>query len=470
MGQDPVGDVIEHEFVGAKLGDARLEQRLTKVVRALAAAPSKGFPQVMASSAELEALYRLLRNERVQWRAILDPHLRASSERCRAAGLAVMVHDTTMFAFGGDSRTDSVGRLEHGHPGFFGHFALALTADKVNVPLGVVAVRTFRRDAANALPKGSADKRPFEAKEAFRWAELAEEAAGNVGAMPLIHVMDREADDYILLSRLVEGQHRFVIRAVGDRNVLADTDFEIPLSSAMERVKRAVFRTVDIGARAKKPGNARKMHPERDARLARLKIRARAVTFLRPKYRTEEEALPSLTINIVEVFESKPPHGEEPIRWVLMTTEPIETKKQLAQVVDFYRARWRIEEFFKSLKTGCSFEKRQLETEHALHNALALLAPMAWRLLLIRDVARHYPNREASTIFTQDELKLLRHLSKRVKLPESPTTQDALLAIAGLGGHLKNNGPPGWLTLGRGYHDFAIAYAGWLARGESDQS
>jgi IS4 transposase len=39
-----------------------------------------------------------------------------------------------------------------------------------------------------------------------------------------------------------------------------------------------------------------------------------------------------------------------------MTTEAVETAEQVAAVVDAYRARWLIEEFFKALKTGCGFE------------------------------------------------------------------------------------------------------------------
>ena len=123
--------------------------------------------------------------------------------------------------------------------------------------------------------------------------------------------------------------------------------------------------------------------------------------------------------------------------------------------------RW-VREFFKSLKTGCAYEKRQLETQHALLNALAVLAPIVWRLLVLRQLARERPEAPASHLLTIEELKLLRALSKRVKLPDEPTLQDAMLAIAGIGGHLKRNGPPGWLTLGRGFNDFTMAYAGWL--------
>jgi hypothetical protein len=58
--------------------------------------------------------------------------------------------------------------------------------------------------------------------------------------------------------------------------------------------------------------------------------------------------------------------------------------------VDVGQARWTVEEFFKALKTGCSFEKRQLESLHTLENALALfIIPMAWGLLLRKKAINH---------------------------------------------------------------------------------
>jgi hypothetical protein len=45
-----------------------------------------------------------------------------------------------------------------------------------------------------------------------------------------------------------------------------------------------------------------------------------------------------------------------------VTTEPIATEQQVAAVVDAYRQRWLIEEFFKALKTGCQYQQLQLES------------------------------------------------------------------------------------------------------------
>jgi hypothetical protein len=48
-----------------------------------------------------------------------------------------------------------------------------------------------------------------------------------------------------------------------------------------------------------------------------------------------------------------------------------------------------------------------------------------------------------------------------------------MLAVSTLGWHLKSNGDPGWLVLGRGMHDLLLLELGWKAREEavrSDQS
>jgi hypothetical protein len=39
-----------------------------------------------------------------------------------------------------------------------------------------------------------------------------------------------------------------------------------------------------------------------------------------------------------------------------------------------------------------------------------------------------------------------------------------------LGGHLKQNGPPGWQTIWAGFATFSIAVEAWQAARTSDQS
>jgi hypothetical protein len=146
--------------------------------------------------------------------------------------------------------------------------------------------------------------------------------------------------------------------------------------------------------------------------------------------------------------------NEPAVEWRLWTSEPIESPEDVFAVVDAYRARWRIEEYFKALKTGCAIEKRQIETHEGLVRVLALFAPIAWRLLLLRTTAHRADEANATTVLTNRQLTCLRLSLKKLgkqALPNAPSAIEAMLALARLGGHLKRNGLPGWQTLGRGF-------------------
>ena len=70
-----------------------------------------------------------------------------------------------------------------------------------------------------------------------------------------------------------------------------------------------------------------------------------------------------------------------------------------------------IEEFFKALKTGCAFEKRQIESLHTLENALAIFVPIAWILLRLRSIARDYPDLPATFVLEPVEVTVLQRMN-----------------------------------------------------------
>jgi hypothetical protein len=171
----------------------------------------------------------------------------------------------------------------------------------------------------------------------------------------------------------------------------------------------------------------------------------------------------TIEINVVHVYEAAPPNGQEPVDWLLYTTEPVDTVQQLEIIVDSYRCRWLIEELNKALKTGCVVQKRELESYDAILNMLALSLPVAVELLALRSLARSEPTAPWNKFLSKGQLAALRHLSHR-PVPKNPTVQDVLWCIAGLGGHIKNNGQPGWQVLQRAMEDFLPFAAGWCAR------
>ena len=326
-----------------------------------------------------------------------------------------------------------------------------MSADGQRAPLGLLAVETvFRLKKRIGHRNWSPDQSLGESARWLRGAEAAEAAlAGHARA---IHVADREGDQFMLMKALSDADRPFVIRSFQDRRLVDDGD-EVRLRGAARAAKVTFRREGPLSPRPKLFGPKGQRHPARRFRMARLCFAATSVELKRG----------SLSLTVIHVFERKPPPGQPAVEWFLLTNLPTDTDEAIAFAVDCYRARWTIEEYFKALKTGCQFEKRQLESAPSLLNALAILAPVAWRLLLLRSLARAAKPLPASKALTTKQLEVLRAVTKK-PLPRKPTARDAMVAVARLGGHLKNNGDPGWLVLGRGMHDLLLLEMGWRAR------
>ncbi len=454
---------LSQEVADADLGDERLDRRLGKLIDRIAQRPGDSFPKIM-DDAELEAAYRFFGNERVTPEAILEPHFQATARRALEHERVVVIHDTTEFEFSGEVQREGLGRLLRPGQGFFGHFALATSADGNRLPLGLLGLMTvFRLD--EPTPRRQRDSGTSRGESA-RWRELAAVAEDRLqGATQAIHVMDREGDSYAILSEFADEGRSFVIRSRHDRRLL---DRQRKLWDEARNAETIVEREVDLSPRPVIPGPKGKRHPSRRARTARLALAGITVDLPRPPTPEARDTQKALTVGVVLVREVDPPASETPVEWILLTDQPLESAADLEFVVDCYRARWLIEEFFKALKTGCQYEKRQLESSHSLLNALAVLAPVAWRLLLLRYLSRHVPDAPAREALTPTQLDVLRAVSIK-KLPRNATVRDALLAVAKLGGHLTNNGDPGWIVLGRGFHDLLMMELAWRAA-RSDQS
>ena len=456
------------EMAGADLGDQRLNDRRDRLIAALEQHPDAGFPAICADDSDAEALYRFLRNRRVTLEGILAPHLTATRERCRALGEVLVIHDTTEHSFTGDQPRAGLTPLGARRQGFWLHAAVAVSAEGLRAPLGVVAVAPFTRQprAVDAPRPSWRERFANPTKESRRWGDGVAAVRTLFGEeIRAIHVMDREGDSYELFAALLARQERFVVRLAYDRRVVPDTTAGDPqtLRAAVPHTDALFEREVDVTPRRADPRpRARARHPARVGRRATLRFAARRVTLPRPV--GVPATLPAaLTLHVVVGWEVAPPAGEVPLEWRLITTEPIETVAHVTHIVEWYRTRWLIEEFFKCLKTGCAYEKRQLESLETLLIALALLIPIAWQLLLLRHLAREAHDVPATAALTPRQLAVLRTAPTGARLAARPTIRDALMVVARLGGHLRQNGEPGWLVLARGMQKLLIMEAGWAA-------
>jgi hypothetical protein len=459
---------LESEMASASFGDVRLTRRLQSIVSALSAKPETGFPMAFGDTAACEAFYRFLRNKKVTSDEILKPHVEATIARCSSVREIVVLHDTTQFQFGGHSERDGLGTTGGPTKGFFGHFALAVDRGSANQPLGVCGLSTFSRTkqkysrATRAAYLRRLRRDPT--KESLRWGALVEDVEAKLqGKTTAIHVMDRESDSYVLLSRMTAVRARYVIRVTAKRKLfpLGPDDPVAFDYEHWEDFPDIVEREVALSARKKLGRPPPGRHPVRRQRIAKLRFSAKRVRAKRCS--NIPVTFPaSLELNAVRVYEVDSPRGEEPVEWLLLTTEPIKTARDVARVVDIYRSRWTIEEYFKALKTGCAFEKRQLESFKTLSNALSMLIPIARKILLLRNLDRQSSSTRTSDLITKTQLDVLREFSSKPP-PTRATPADVFFAIAALGGHLPNNGPPGWQVLWRGYEEMLVLERAWTA-------
>ena len=432
----------QQELSGAQLPDQRLEARLQQLVGALARQPEQSLPAAMGSGAALEASYRFLGNERVKAEAILKPHVERTLERCRQYGRTLAVFDTTEVRLGGER--PELGPLPQGR-GMLAHVGLSLSADGRSEPLGVLHLEAWARPAEAKQRKHGAGQPD---NERLRWHRAVE--AVHRMTPDAVCVMDREADVFELLREMSERGQSFVVRVAQNRNteqgLLWEQLHDMP-TLANREVKLA-------GRGARRRRHDREQYPARSEHIARVELQARAVVLRSPNSsRNEQAAFQTLALHLVQVIEREPPGQEPPLHWVLLTNLPIATAHDVDFVVDSYRARWTIEELFKALKSGCALERRQLGSLSSMTNLLAVSLPIAWLMLRLRSVAREQPERTAATMLSAPMLHCLRVLygqRSRQPLPEQPTASQLLWAIAALGGHIKNNGQPGFLVLGRG--------------------
>src|SRR5215213_857194 len=256
---------VASEFRSAQLGDRRLCTRVAQVADRLSAAPADGFPRSLKTEAEAEGFYRLLRNRRVNYGLLVKAHVEQTVERMQQGSTILVPHDTTGFQFPGEPGSrEGLGqaRSSNSSHGFFAHVSLALTASSTPEPLGSLGMfcwaRTQRRPKRGGRHLTGGQLARLSDKESVRWLQQVEAAEAAVGGRSsLVHVMDREADTYVLLHGMMEKDRRFVVRMARDRVVhdvarngeVVDDD-PVRLSETLSKLRVQTTREVALASRA----------------------------------------------------------------------------------------------------------------------------------------------------------------------------------------------------------------------------
>ena len=469
-----------NELGDAPLGDKRLSARLVRSATLLASCPGHAFTGV-PDRAAVKGYYRLIEHpdeSQVTPEHIVAPHRVRTVERMRAHDTVLCIQDGTDLSFAtrpGCEGLSIIGRNQTAAKTLGLHLHLTLAVSGAGLPLGVLRCGFDEPPPGETTSKrhpGSGDEEPSSptdtepddddsTRKTRRWLDGLHDVAEAASKLPrstrVISVMDREADCFELFDAQRRiGRVDVLVRAKHDRRLgrglpkLFATLRNAPADGHVE---------IDIARVSARPKSSRKQaRPARSARVARAEVHYRECTL--PSTIAGAEPV---TLWAVHVRESAPPEGEKPIEWFLLTSVRIESLEAALETVGYYLRRWRVEDFFRVLKSGCRAEHLGFHSAERLERALAIQAVIAWRLMLMTLLGREVPECDAELLFSDIELRFLADYAADAGLSAPDTLAGAVLLVALLGGYQnrKHDPPPGHQLMWRGYERMSLATLGY---------
>lgn len=114
--------------------------------------------------------------------------------------------------------------------------------------------------------------------------------------------------------------------------------------------------------------------------------------------------------------------------------------------------RWKIETFFRTLKSGLRIEELRLATADRLANCIAMCCVVAWRVSWLTMLSREVPKASPDAVFTNAERSLLERVTPERKRKIPRDLNFYVNAVARLGGYLDrtSDAPPGTTVIWRG--------------------
>lgn len=432
---------VNRQFSLCQLGDKRRSKRLVKVAAAVLACPERSLPKQNSDWSDLKAAYRLFDNKQVTFDSIATPHWQQT--RNTQPGRYLLISDTTDLSYKSHKSTTGMGILGDGRGrGLQLHNCLAYHCDEKQI-IGMAGAILHRR---KRVPKNETQMQCLKRiRESQLWGDLVDQVGSAPEGSQWIHVFDRGGDNFEAMCHIRLQRCDFVIRASKlNRNVINQQGEKISLSKAIQT--GLVLGSYELDLRSR---------PGVKARTAKIEVAVVKVTLPRPRHHSpwvKQCGIKEISLNVVVVQELDAPRGVKPIRWVLLTSMPVETFEDAWQVIEDYENRWLVEEYHKVLKTGCSIEGPALRTAERLESLIALTSVIGIRLFQLKLIGRSQPDAKASTHVPATWLKCLRLVRPKLK-PRDMTVYEFFRELAKLGGFLgrKSDGEPGWQTTWHGY-------------------
>src|ERR1700694_5059826 len=164
---------VENELSSINIRDGRIVNRLIETTNILSDHPNASIPEACESWKKTKAAYRLLDNEKISYKAIIDAHRQQTIERMRGKEVVLAIQDTTTIDYTGHPCTKGLGytNLET-LSGLFIHTTLAVEPN--GIPLGLLNQEMWIRNLDEKQERGKRRKLPTEEKESNKWLKALE--------------------------------------------------------------------------------------------------------------------------------------------------------------------------------------------------------------------------------------------------------------------------------------------------------
>lgn len=146
--------------------DGRPRARIVEMGRVWTSHLGASLPVLFSHRLDRKAAYRLLSNEQVDMKHVLEPHQASTVERCASESLVLAIQDTTSLNYQGLKNTKGlagIGGRGKGAKGILAHFGLAVS--DTGRPLGVYAMDAGFRKPDRSVKEGD----PGFEKESRYW-------------------------------------------------------------------------------------------------------------------------------------------------------------------------------------------------------------------------------------------------------------------------------------------------------------
>jgi Transposase DDE domain len=397
---------------------------------------------------------RFLRNPKVTTERVIESWSEGTAAEAEGRHI-LAIQDTSEINFATTAeRRRGLGEIGKGiGRGVLLHPMLAVDAENGSC-LGLVSGRVWTREGRRTVSHGLRD---LSDKESQRWIATAMAAKPLLAKAAMVTALgDRESDIFALYASAAEQHFHVIARSMQDRKLADDSN----LYEASEGMAVAAQRALVVPARA-----------QRAERVALLDLRFGAVDLARPQIKSLRDLPKNLPLNLVDVREIDPQAGTEPLHWRLLTTHPVTTAEQAWRIVEWYKQRWLIEQFFRVLKTqGFKLEDSQIATAERLLKLVAIAAKAAVITLQLLQARDGRGNQLVRLVFEANEVATLaalnQNLEARSKRLKNPHRSDSLAWAAWIIGRLggwdgyPSSKPPGPITMKHGLEYFYAVAVG----------